>query len=92
MPSYLIVNYTPLNQDKLNIYSACVSETLVGYEGEYLVKGPVEVLEGDQDFEMQLILTFPDRQAVLQWYFSPEYQALKTIGEEGMQSKFQIVG
>jgi len=92
MPSYLIVNFTPKNLEKLKIYSACVNETLAEYSGEFLVKGPTEVLSGCQNFTMQLIMLFPTREAVLGWYYSPEYQALTTIRDESMTSQFQIVG
>lgn len=92
MPAYISVNFTPLDQAKLQQYVAAVPATLAKYGGEFLVKGKFEKLSGDTDYEMQVILAFPSKEQAAGWYGSPDYQALIPLRDAGMRSQFQLVG
>ena len=92
MPTYITVNFTPTDTDKLQQYGNHVPATLSKYGGEYLLKGPVESLFGASSFAMQVILVFPSRELANAWYHSAEYQALIPLREAGMRSQFQLVG
>ncbi len=44
------------------------------YGGRFLVRGgEVFALEGSWDHDRMVVMEFPDREAVLAWYHSPEY-------------------
>lgn len=92
MPAYITVNFTPTDGKKLQQYAAAVPATLAKYCGEFLVKGMFEMLSGDTDYTMQVILAFPTREQATGWYHSPDYQALIPLRDAGMRSQFQLIG
>jgi uncharacterized protein (DUF1330 family) len=92
MPAYITVNFTPTDEEKLRQYVAAVPATLVRYSGELLVRGMLEKLSGDTEYEMQVILAFPTREQATDWYHSPDYQALIPLRDAGMRSQFQLIG
>lgn len=92
MPAYITVNFTPTDKEKLQQYVAAVPATLARYSGEFLVRGMLEKLSGDTDYEMQVILAFPTREQAIDWYHSPDYQALIPLRDAGMRSQFQLIG
>jgi len=92
MPAYIVVDLTPINIEKLQQYSTLAAETLVPFGGEFLVKGAIEVLHGDLNQKMKVIITFPDRDNAFNWYSSAAYQAIISLRDEAMHSKFDLVG
>ena len=92
MPAYITVNFTPIDKEQLQQYVAAVPATLVKYSGEFLVKGIFENLSGNTDYEMQVILAFPNKEQASGWYYSAEYQALIPMRDAGMRSQFQLIG
>jgi len=92
MPAYIIVEFTPKDQEKLQQYGASVPPTLATYSGEILVKGPAQSLHGDAKHSMQVIIVFPSRENATSWYHSKAYQALIPLRNAGMDSRFQLVG
>ena len=91
MPAYITVNFTPTDKEKLQQYIAAVPATLAKYNGEILVRGILEKLSGDTDYEMQVILAFPTRELATGWYHSPDYQALIPLRDAGMRAQFQLL-
>ena len=91
MPSYVVVELTPLNKDKLSEYSALAADTFAPFNGHFIAKGAVEVLHGDALFPMKAIIEFPDKESAKAWYESPAYQALIPIREKGMRSNFHLL-
>ena len=62
--------------DEIREYLRRIDETLVPYEGRFLVHGSVpEVLDGDLP-GVVVIIEFPDREHAKAWYESPAYQAI----------------
>lgn len=92
MTAYITVNFTPVDQEKLQQYGAAVPATLATYSGEYLVKGTAKQLLGDTGFQMQVILVFPSKELATGWYHSPEYQSLVPLRDAGMRAQFQLIG
>lgn len=92
MPAYITVNFTPTDKEKLQQYVAAVPATLSKYNGVFLVKGILEKLSGNTDYEMQVILAFPSKERAKGWYHSPDYQALIPLRDAGMRSQFQLIG
>ena len=44
MSALIIVDLTPTDKERLSTYSALASDTLIAYSGEFIAKGPIEVL------------------------------------------------
>lgn len=91
MPAYIIVGFTPTDQKKLQQYGASVPSTLVKYSGEIIVKGSIEQLHGNLNFQMQVVIEFPSKDMATSWYHSKEYQELIPIRDAGMNSEFQLI-
>lgn len=92
MSAYIIVGLNPTNAEKLQQYSAAVPATLIKYQGEFLAKGPGEVLSGEAGRKVQVILNFPSRTLAYDWYHSEEYQALIPTRDAGMDADFKLLG
>ncbi len=92
MTAYIVVDLTPLDTEKLQHYSAMSAETLVPFGGEFLVKGPIELLHGEQHLQTKVIIGFPDRESASGWYHSPAYQAIISLRDQAMNSQFHLVG
>ena len=92
MSAYVVVSFTPINEDKMKEYGAAVPSILAKYSGEYLAKGPVKNLNGHDEFKMMVIITFPTREKADEWFYSDEYSAISEVRNEAMNSRFQLIG
>ena len=81
-----------LDRAEIGRYRADVGPTLKRFGGEPLAGAPWQVLHGEGAYENGTILGFPDREAALAWYNSPEYQALGPVREKAFNSRFRLVG
>jgi uncharacterized protein (DUF1330 family) len=63
-----------------------IDATLEPFGGRFLVHGgDVEVIENDWPGNL-IIIEFPDRRHVREWYESPAYQAILTLRTDNSQS------
>jgi uncharacterized protein (DUF1330 family) len=92
MSALVIVDLTPTDTEKLSAYSAQAGDTLKPYGGEFLAKGPIEILHGDANFTTKVVIQFPDRESAVNWYQSDAYQAIIPTRNQGMDSQFHLVG
>lgn len=91
MTSFIIVDSSVINQEKLAEYSAQAKATLEPYGGRFIAKGEAEILHGESVHGKKAIIEFPDRESARNWYNSEAYQALAPLREQGMRSTFQIL-
>lgn len=92
MIAYVMVRFTPKDPEKLQQYAASVPPTLAQHGGEVLAKGPLQPLYGNSNYQTQVIIAFPSKEAAIQWYNSEAYQALIPIRDASMNSQFQLLG
>jgi len=92
MSAFVIVSLTPRDGEKLKAYSAVAGATVQQHSGQFLARGPVEVLAGQTHHKMQAVIEFPSREAALQWYNCAEYQSLIALRDEAMDCDFVLVG
>jgi len=92
MAALIVIDLTPNDKDKLSTYTAMAAKTLVAYSGEFLSKGPIEVLHGDSRFQTKVVIQFPDKEKALSWYRSEAYQKIIPVRDQGMHSQFHLVG
>jgi uncharacterized protein (DUF1330 family) len=93
MAAYLIYSRTEItDEDASKEYGRLVIPQIREFGGEVLVaRGAVTPLEGDWDPLAITILKFEDREALLRWYDSPEYEPLKQMRLESNLGDMIIV-
>lgn len=92
MSGYVVVHATVKDADKLQEYGAKAAETVAAHGGEFICRGPSEVLSGESPHNVLVIISFPSREAAANWYASAEYQALIPIRSEALDSVFVVGG
>lgn len=91
MKSLVIVDLTPTDKTHLAQYSALAADTLKPFGGEFIAKGPIEVLHGEAPHPMKAVIEFPDKQSAKDWYNSAAYQGLISLRGKGMECQFHLV-
>jgi uncharacterized protein (DUF1330 family) len=91
MSAFVVVDLTPTDPEKIREYGAAAAATVAQFEGEFVVKGAIEPLNGGSHHQTKAVIRFPDREAALNWYQSDEYQALTPLQDQGMDSTFHLV-
>ncbi|MEH0823274.1 MULTISPECIES: DUF1330 domain-containing protein [unclassified Micromonospora] len=78
MSAYMIISVTPEDAEKMADYEERTLAVVARYGGRPVARDtdPV-VLESDHKPAIAVVLEFPDKQAVLDFYHSPEYAPLK---------------
>lgn len=92
MSAYVIVHATPKDAEKMQAYGAAAGPTLAAFGGEFVTRGPSEVLSGESAHKIAVVLKFPDKDAARRWYASPAYQAAIPVRMEAMDSVFILAG
>jgi uncharacterized protein (DUF1330 family) len=92
MSAYVLVEGTLLDAEARDSYLAAVRPVLKQYGGEFLAFGPWVILHGEPAYQNGMIITFPDKEAALAWYNSPEYQRLIPIRDKALDSRFRLIG
>ena len=74
---YIVAELNVTNMQGFDEYRQKVSATIAAYGGRYLVRaGPAKLLEGDGEAGRMVVLEFDSPERALEWYNSPEYQAI----------------
>ena len=92
MPAYVIVDFEVKDKEKLGQYANAAAETLIPFEGEYVVKGEAQALHGAMPYPMKVVIMFPNRDKAVSWYQSDAYQNIVGIRDQALNSQFQLVG
>lgn len=72
-------------------YTAKTPEIIHKYGGKFLVRGgQVDTIEGQSFGQRLVVLEFPSRQAILDFYHSPEYQAILTYRQQSSTATFIV--
>ena len=92
MAVYVIVDTQVHNPEAYEEYKAKVSPIMHKYGGEYLARGGAhEVLEGDWNPTRLVLLKFPDRQAVDNFFGAEEYQPVAAIRHANAHTNAVVV-
>ncbi|MFI6232660.1 DUF1330 domain-containing protein [Micromonospora sp. NPDC050784] len=78
MSAYMIISVTPEDAERMTAYEAQTLEVVARFGGRPVARdtNPL-VLESDHKPAIAVVLEFPDKQAILDFYHSPEYAPLK---------------
>jgi len=84
MPAYIIGHITIKDAAQWAAYRDKVGATITAWGGELVFRGKrLKVLSGSHDCTDTVVARFPDKEALLGWHDSPEYQALIPIRDAG---------
>jgi len=77
MSVYFVVNDSVKDMALLGEYYAGAGPTMATSTGKALVvEHAAETIEGNPRGSRVIVIEFPDREAAMAWYNSPEYQAV----------------
>jgi uncharacterized protein (DUF1330 family) len=77
---YIIAELVVSNSEGYQEYREKVPAVIAQYGGRYLVRaGDSKVLEGTGESGRMVVLEFDSPERALEWYNSPEYQAILPI-------------
>ncbi|GBL05266.1 DUF1330 domain-containing protein [Glaciecola sp. KUL10] len=91
MTNLVVVDLTPIDKDKMAQYSALAAETLTPFNGNFIAKGEVDVLSGEVQHKLKVVIQFPNIESAKAWYKSEAYQAIIPLREEAMKSQFHLI-
>lgn len=89
--AYIIIESAVKDEAAMQRYAAAAGQTLAVAGAEFLARGPWEMLSGEPYLTNGGLLRFPDREAALAWYKSPDYQALFELHATAMDSRFRLL-
>lgn len=92
MSAYIIVELTVRDTEAKNRYSTAAAPILKSFGGSFIAGGALTMLHGDENFANGAIIQFEDRQKALDFYNSPDYQALLADREVGIDCRFSLLG
>jgi len=80
MPAYVVVQAEIIDGDKFREYLKETPRAMFRFGGRYIARGgETVVLEGDGSGKRVVIIEFPTLQKAKDWYYSEEYQQIKTL-------------
>lgn len=84
MPAYCIVDVRRVHDaEKFEDYKRRVPETIEAHGGRYLAAGgATEVVEGDWEPALPVVIEFPSLEALRLWYDSEGYRPLRALRRE----------
>lgn len=92
MSAYVVVEFTVKDPDVYREqYAATAGKTAVDHGAEVLAAGNWELLDGETGLSSGVVVQFPDHEAAVNWYNSPEYQALIDVRGAAMDARFRLL-
>ena len=92
MAAYLIVEVTDISDpESVGQYAEQVVPVVERYGGRYIARGPAQVLEGEHQSQVVVIVEFPSMEQLRAMYDSDEYAPLKTLRQRGSTCNFLAV-
>ena len=93
MSAYMVISVTPEDDEKMREYEARTLELIPRFGGKPLVRDTdCFVIEADQRPGIGVIIEFPDKQAVQDFYDSEEYRPLKEFRHTFATASALVVG
>ena len=92
MSAYVIVEFTVKDPEMYREkYAPIAGQTAKEHGGEVIAAGNWEVLHGDGSLTSGALVQFPDHDAAIGWYNSPEYQQLIDVRSVAMDARFSLL-
>ena len=92
MSAYVIVEFTVKAADvDRERYASNAGKTAREHRAEVLANSNWEILHGDGSLTSGALMRFPDHEAAVSWYNSPEYQQLIDVRDIAMDARFSLL-
>ena len=92
MASYFLAQINIRDREAYQQYLAGFDEIFDRYQGRVLaVDDSVDVLEGTWEYGRTVLIEFPDRDKLLAWYGSPEYQRLALLRRRSSDANIALL-
>ena len=92
MAAYLVVEMMDVSdQAMLSQYVEQVGPLVERHGGRYLARGPAQIVEGEHQPQLLVIVEFPSLEVMQALYDSEEYAPLKTLRQRCSTSNFLVV-
>jgi uncharacterized protein (DUF1330 family) len=92
MSAYVVVEFTVKDPDVYREkYAGNAGKAAQEYGAEVLASSSWEILDGETRLSSGAIVQFPDHEAALRWYNSPEYQQLIDVRAVAMNARFSLL-
>ncbi len=92
MAAFLIALSKVKDPNKLKEYAAAAGPTFAPFGGAPVARGQVkQLLVGQLDAELSVVVRFPDVKAVTDWYHSKAYQALLPVRDAAIDATFLVI-
>ena len=79
MAAYIIVEYVVTDEAAFAEFSKRTAAAVESHGGKYLVRGAVEVLDGDWTPERMVVVEFEDGDRARAWLDSSDYHELRAL-------------
>ena len=92
MAAYLVVEVHDVSDgDAMMRYVENVTPMATRFGAKYLSRGPAQVLEGEHDAQMLVIIEFPTQEQLRAFYTSDEYAPFIELRQRACDSVFLAV-
>ncbi len=92
MPAHVIIEVEVTNPEVYEDYRHKLPPTMAKFGGAPIVRGFSELLDGQTDMDRISVIEFPDREAALAWFSSPEVEALNAQRRASAKVAVRLVG
>ncbi len=86
MAAYIIVEYVVTDDTAFAEFSKRTAAAVEAHGGRYLVRGAVEVLDGDWKPERMVVVEFESSDAARDWLDSSDYAELKALRQKATKA------
>ena len=91
MASYVIYQADVLDPEQYEEYRKLAGPSVVAAGGRYLIRGgDVELLEGELPASRTVVLEFPNRETLLEWYHG-DYVEIRKLREHAAKATLYVI-
>lgn len=92
MAAYLLYQAEVLDPARYEVYKAKAAESIARAGGRYIIRGgEIDVLEGEPPVGRTVVLEFPTKQAILDWYRGAEYSEIRKLRDGVARARVIVV-
>jgi uncharacterized protein (DUF1330 family) len=92
MPAYLVADIAVIDPPGIEEYGRRSYPTLLAAGGKLLAAGrPPQVLEGDWQPGLLVLIEFPSAQQAQRWLASPEYQPARRVRQQAATTNLVLL-
>ncbi|MGI9261694.1 MAG: DUF1330 domain-containing protein [Woeseiaceae bacterium] len=92
MPAYVVSMMSISDPETYRKYTDRTPPIVEKYGGKFLARGgEILTVEGEDYKDRMVILEFPSRQAILDWYADPEYEEARAFRHASSEARIFVI-